>query len=89
MLGCANAYYKLMDSCLNVAYRQLIKTLDNSSKEALKKEEIIWLKTRDKKFKLIEKANKMEGQDGEMVRTDKKADFVKERVLVLIKRLGK
>ncbi|RZL44850.1 MAG: DUF1311 domain-containing protein [Pedobacter sp.] len=88
MLGCSNQFYVEMDSCLNVAYKQLRQTSDELVKAALKKEQLEWLKIRDRKFAYIDKTNKDEGQDGEMFRRDEKANFVKERVLVLIRKLN-
>jgi uncharacterized protein YecT (DUF1311 family) len=89
MLGCSKEFYKDLDSCLNVVYKQLKEKLDASSKAALKKEQLGWLKTRDLKFQQIDRTNKEEGQDGKMFRQDEKAAFVRDRVLILIKRLNK
>ena len=84
MYGCAVQYYALLDSSLNVAYKQLMKKLDLPGKNALKKEELAWLKERDLKFKSINSKNILEGQDAEMIAESEKADFIKERVLVLL-----
>ncbi|HEX7414881.1 MAG TPA: lysozyme inhibitor LprI family protein [Bacteroidia bacterium] len=87
MGGCSYTYYNQMDSCLNVAYKQLQKKLDKTAKAALKKEQVDWLKTRDQEFKSIDQTNKMEGRDGEMIRESEKAQVVKKRVLVLITKI--
>jgi uncharacterized protein YecT (DUF1311 family) len=89
MYGCSIHYYNQMDSCLNVIYNQSMRLLKENSKEKLKKEQLIWLKSREHTFELIDKTNKDEGQDGEMIRKDLKADYVKERVLFLIQRIEK
>ena len=89
MVGCSKEFYKSMDSCLNVAYRQLKEKLDPTSKATLRKEQLAWLKVRDRKFRQIDRTNKEEGQDGDMFRQDEKARLVKDRVLILIKRLNK
>lgn len=88
MLGCSREFYRDLDSCLNLVYKQLKEKLDVPSKAALNKEQLEWLKTRDLKFQQIDRTNKEEGQDGEMFRQDEKATFVRDRVLILIKRLN-
>jgi hypothetical protein len=52
----------------------------------LEKEQNIWLKKRDRRFKAIDQKNTMEGRDGQMMRQSEKAHFVKARALDLIRR---
>jgi uncharacterized protein YecT (DUF1311 family) len=87
MYGCAVVYYTQLDSCLNLAYKQLRNKLDKNQQVTLKLEELSWLKTRDQKFKTIEQTNTVQGRDGDMIVQDKKDAIVKERVLQLIKKL--
>lgn len=88
MLSCSKGFYNEMDSCLNVAYKQLREKLDRPSKAALKREQLNWLNARDFKFQKIDGAILEEGQDGEMFRQAEKADIVRERVLVLVTRIN-
>lgn len=87
MYGCAVTYYKVLDSCLNLAYRQLNHKLDRTQQQNLKLDELTWLRTRDKKFKAIDQTNNP-GKDGEMIKQDQKNTIVKERVLLLVKKLN-
>ncbi|HUH32761.1 MAG TPA: lysozyme inhibitor LprI family protein [Daejeonella sp.] len=86
MLGCSMEYYSNVDSCLKDAYGNLMKELDSPQKDILEKEQDLWLKKRNIKFKIIDQENTMEGRDGQMIRRSEKADFVKARVLDLIRR---
>jgi len=88
MYGCTITYYNVLDSCLNVAYKQLRNKLDKTQQLTLQQEELSWLKTRDQKFKSIDKNNNYPGQDGEMMKQNQKDAIVKERVLQLIKKLA-
>ena len=90
MLGCADTYYAEMDSMLNLVYKKLRMKCDSSQRAALKAEQLKWLSDRDKYFKKVrtQSFGDMTGQDKEMAITDKYAQFVRERVLVLIKRLN-
>jgi len=84
MLGCSVEYYYNINSCLSDAYDNLIKHLNAPQKAALEKEQNIWLKKRDRRFKAIDQKNRMEGRDGQMIRQSEKAHFVKARALDLI-----
>ena len=42
MFKCSLTYYNQMDSCLTVAYKQLLTKSDKSAKGALKKEQAAW-----------------------------------------------
>ncbi|MBI3883014.1 MAG: DUF1311 domain-containing protein [Sphingobacteriales bacterium] len=92
MLGTARKHYLRMDSVLNVAYNQLRKTLNPTEKEALKKEQLGWLKKRDTYFKKQENIFQHNIKTGEwgsdmyMVTYEEDADFVEARVRELIKR---
>lgn len=94
MLGCVQHFYIQMDSMLNVVYNNSKAILNLSEKEAFKKEQLAWLKKRDVYFKKkdkifqdnIKKGNG--GQDMRMINIDNKANYVKARVLVLIKKLN-
>ncbi|OCX53375.1 hypothetical protein BEL04_03480 [Mucilaginibacter sp. PPCGB 2223] len=90
MLDCTKVHYQQMDNMLNLVYQKLHKKMSPTQFSQLKAEQIAWLSKRDKYFKNIplepeEKA--LGAQDREMVIVDKKSDFVKERVMVLLKKL--
>ena len=91
MTGCAADFGNQMDSLLNLAYNNLRKTLSPAGKDSLKAEELSWIKKRDAAFK---KNAKMENDDlgggtmSIMATYQDNADFVKERAIVLIKRLN-
>ena len=101
MLACSKAYYRQMDSMLNVVYNKLRSTLDSSQKAQLKREQLQWLAKRDNYFqktKIDFKKNHQGvdadgedfgAQDEAMIMFDKNAAFVQERVLVLIDKLKK
>jgi len=92
MKGCSAEYYKKADSLLNVAYKKLKLKLSFEDQASLKAEQLEWLKKRDKYFQKIYSETKKEGDfiegsnDFDMIVIDKKAEFVFERVKVLIKR---
>jgi uncharacterized protein YecT (DUF1311 family) len=92
MKGCSVEYYKKADSILNVAYKKLKLKLSIEEQSSLKAEQLEWLKKRDKYFQKIYSETKKEGDfiegsnDFDMIVIDKKAEFVFERVKVLIKR---
>lgn len=93
MAACAREFYFGMDSMLNVVYRALRSTLDTNDKTALKKEQIGWLKKRDAYFSGQERIFRENMETGEwgpdmiMITYGNEADFVKERVLMLIERI--
>jgi uncharacterized protein YecT (DUF1311 family) len=92
MKGCSVEYYKKADSLLNVAYKKLRLKLSIEEQSSLKTEQLEWLKKRDKYFQKVYSETKKEGDfiegsnDFDMIVIDKKAEFVFERVKVLIKR---
>ncbi|MEP6676161.1 MAG: lysozyme inhibitor LprI family protein [Ferruginibacter sp.] len=93
MTGCSRGFCAQMDSMLNVVYNNFRTKLNVSGKEVLKKEQIAWLKKRDAYYKNQDKIyqdnikSKKWGPDMQMVTYDDKADFIKARVLALIKRM--
>ncbi len=95
MKGCAEDYYTLADHHLNTVYKKLMAKLTGAEKLQLKEEQRKWLKKRDNKFKKIHReANEVFDcgymcQDYLMTVANNEADFVLERVKVLIKRLEK
>ncbi|CAD0004516.1 lysozyme inhibitor LprI family protein [Flavobacterium chungangense] len=92
MKGCSVEYYKKSDSLLNVAYKKLKQKLSIEKQSSLKTEQLEWLKKRDKYFQKVYSETKKEGDfiegsnDFDMIVIDKKAEFVFERVKLLIKR---
>jgi uncharacterized protein YecT (DUF1311 family) len=89
MLDCSNKYYFFNDKLLNEVYQIVRLKLKPDEKKALKTDQLKWLKNRDAYFKkaYIEAKNESEGlsnQDLQMVFIDKKADYVKKRVVFLI-----
>lgn len=92
MKVCSVEYYKKADSLLNVAYKKLKLKLSIEEQSRLKAEQLEWIKKRDKYFQKVYSETKKEGDfiegsnDFDMIVIDKKAEFVFERVKVLIKR---
>lgn len=95
MKGCAEDYYTLADKHLNSVYNKLMKRLNEKEKQQLKSEQHKWLKTRNTAFEKIQReANELFGcgyvcDDYKMTVASEEADFVLQRVKVLIKRLEK
>ncbi|MCF8323015.1 MAG: DUF1311 domain-containing protein [Flavobacterium sp.] len=93
MKGCSSEYYKKSDSLLNVVYKKLKFRLSIIQQSKLKKEQLEWLSMRNTYFRKIYSEEKKEGvfeegsNDFEMIINDKKANFVFERVKLLIKRI--
>jgi uncharacterized protein YecT (DUF1311 family) len=91
MLGCSNDYYKQMDNLLNEVYKKAKLKMSSSEIEKLKTEQLNWLKKRDLYFKkaYIEAKDEADGlgsDDLQMVFVDKKTEYVKDRVVFLIKK---
>lgn len=90
MYGCSVNYYAQMDSMLNVVYNSRMKNEDTALKARLKQDERKWLIRRDVYFKKLEKnldtRVRKYGpvQDDAMIMVDKKARFVRNRVLYLL-----
>jgi uncharacterized protein YecT (DUF1311 family) len=91
MLGCSIKYNKQMDSLLNVVYNKKRQLLNKEEKLKLKEEQLAWLKKRDANTKKVSTKIRTEtdiiGADLEMIITDEEANFVKKRVIYLIKNL--
>jgi uncharacterized protein YecT (DUF1311 family) len=89
MEGCSELYYYKIDSILNVVYKKLRLQYDSSQKIILRTEERKWLLDRKNYFiKVDNESDELSGQDRVMDVIDKKAKFVRDRVLELIKRLN-
>lgn len=89
MIDCSRSYYKKIDSVLNLVYKNVQSRNSNNQKLLLKTEQIKWLSTRDRFFKNINKDPELIGLgsvDREMVIIDKKAEFVKDRIIFLLKK---
>lgn len=83
MLGCSQKYYAEMDSLLNVLYKTLSKQLSASDFSTLKSKQRTWITKRDAYFSQINKRTSIEGLTGQdllMLKNDRKALFVKQRV---------
>jgi len=90
MLNCSKVYYQQMDSMLNTVYKDLRKKITPAEASQLKDSQIQWLKKRDKYFEniVLEPEEKsLSKEDQEMVILDKKCEFVRDRVLELMKKL--
>ncbi len=91
--GCSVEYYNQADSLLNVVYKKLKLKLNAEEQSKLKKEQLEWLKKRDKYFQKVYSEEKNFGNwregsnDFDMIIIDQKAKFVFERVKILIKKL--
>ena len=92
MLGCANTFYGQMDSLLNLQYKKLLSKMGAADGARLKNEQRKWLAERDKQFALLKQQVHKEavdngfagGQDEQMILTERKAIFVKQRVVELL-----
>jgi len=84
-----------MDSMLTLVYKKLYSKLDKNGKTALQKDQANWVKKRDLYFEKQEKAfaDKLKtgewGADMEMIPYGNDGEFIKNRVLILIRRLPK
>lgn len=97
MMRCTEVFYYEIDSMLNFLYNKLKANYSIGEKKKLKKEQFDWLKERDK----LQKSSKeniqceIDNKNGYFDTMDcmlalyDKTNFVKERVLQLIKRLKK
>ena len=86
MYSCSVKFYQKSDSLLNVVYKHIRKDINSLEKENLKKEQLIWIKQRDKKFKKItnEDTGLGNGYDDLMVKNHERAKVVNERTRYLI-----
>lgn len=91
MLVCSEKYYFQMDSMLNVVYKKLKKQMSTTQFSILKREQIQWLRNRDKYFNTLTldpEEKELSKEDQDMVLIDKKAQFIESRVLVLIDKMN-
>jgi len=91
MLGCSDKYYFFCDKLLNEVYQTIKTKLNQKDKKLLKIEQLKWIKKRDLYFKKAyfeakDEAENLSTEDLQMIFIDKKADYVKERVVFLIKK---
>jgi len=87
MYGCTINYFQTMDSMLNVTYKIIRLKLNQADKDALTKKQLIWLKKRDREYKIIDSQPNIDGLrhiDNLMVKLDKKAQFINDRIYELI-----
>lgn len=90
MKNCSYVFYNKMDSLLNVQYNKQKNILSENKKVKLKLEQINWLSTRNDYFKRLENeySTKLKtgewGRDDIMIVWDKKAEFVKKRILAIL-----
>lgn len=90
MYNCAVTYYKQLDSLLNTTLQHLYSSLNTGRQQKLQEEQLVWETKKEEYFKKIdervEKMHKrtMEGLDDEMISTDNKAAFIKERLTTLL-----
>lgn len=92
MAGCSKTFYLQMDSILNVQYKKLYSQCDSIQKKNLHQNQGTWILERDKLFERmrqqLEKDAKKNGYDGgedeKMILNDKKATFIKKRVVELL-----
>ena len=100
MLGCEKTFYIQMDSLLNIVYMKLYNNLSITQKATLKKEQKLWLVTRDTYFKKTLKTftdnnpgklpygGALGAQDDAMFMYHENSAFVEKRVIELMKKLG-
>ena len=92
MLGCTKTFYAQMESLLNLLYKKLLSKMGTAEGARFKNNQREWLKERDKQFVLFKEQMHKEavnievdgGQDEQMILADKKAQFVKQRVVELL-----
>jgi uncharacterized protein YecT (DUF1311 family) len=90
MYNCAVTYYKQLDSLLHHTLQQLYSNLDPGEQRRLQAEQGAWEEKKEVYFRQIdarvEKMHKrtMEGLDDDMISTDNKAAFLKDRLTTLL-----
>ncbi|PSL49337.1 uncharacterized protein DUF1311 [Chitinophaga niastensis] len=90
MYDCALTYYKQLDSLLYSTLQHLYSSLSPNRQQKLQAEQGTWEEKKDEYFKKIdgrvEKMHKrtMDGLDDDMISTDNKAAYIKERVTELL-----
>lgn len=89
--NCALQYYEQMDSLLNKVYRQLCSDMDNNRRQSLQVSQQIWKEKKEAYFKDIDgrvqkkRVRTPSGLDDDMIVTDNKAEYLKIRVIELLK----
>jgi uncharacterized protein YecT (DUF1311 family) len=89
MFNCASVYYRSIDSALNATIQHLYAHLDADMLSRLQAEQLVWEEKKEAYFRKIdervEKLHKstMQGLDDEMISTDNKAAFLKNRITEL------
>ena len=98
--GCSIMFYRQMDSMFNIVYNKLRLSLNPAQQTSLAKEQTNWLTKRDRYFKTtlgkLKKANQLRvvkgmqpnSKDDMMLMCDANGEFVKSRVVALIKKLN-
>ncbi|MBN9297398.1 MAG: DUF1311 domain-containing protein [Filimonas sp.] len=90
MIKCTSNYYAVMDSLLNIVYNAVRRKMDSTGRNALKADQLKWLKQRDiffaKKDAQFEQKTKSGewGRDDRLIIYDEKAIFVEKRVEYLM-----
>ncbi|WP_343744607.1 lysozyme inhibitor LprI family protein [Chitinophaga sp.] len=88
--GCALVYYKQLDSLLHSTLQRLYSQIEPNRLHTLQIEQGAWEEKKDAYFRKIdervEKMHKstMDGLDDDMISTDNKAAYVKDRVTALL-----
>ena len=88
MWNCANDFNNQMDSLLNVVYRNVKSKLTPEQFQTLKQEQLKWIRKRDDVYSKTNNENTKDGlsaTDASMAALDQEAEFVKERILYLLK----
>lgn len=89
MPDCATEYYATMDRLLNQVYGTLRSGASSAAKEALRKEQLAWLRRRDAlgvQLRHDVPRDGIIGADVTMIVYSRQGDFVKNRILELLKR---
>ena len=89
MAGCSASYFKQLDEMEKAVYKEVMDKISPEEKSKLKAEEKEWAKKKDAYFKKAsaeakQEAGGTENQDFKMIFSDKKAEYVKERVTSLM-----
>jgi uncharacterized protein YecT (DUF1311 family) len=90
MYDCAVNYYQQLDSLLNSTLQQLYSNLDQDKLQQLQSDQSAWEEKKTEYFKKIdERVERMhkrtlEGLDDEMISTDNKAAYIRQRLTSLL-----
>lgn len=89
MENCSCEFRYQVDSILNIVYNNVRRSLNAQQKETLKQEELVWLKKREANHDKSRKESYREGMYGHdvgAIACEADADYVKERIFILIKK---